>query len=104
MHVLNRPGVSVFASFTFNEFFSRSRYNKDRLQALAELVAKRSQGVLLWARFTVYEMISGLTQGEEPDSELLNESLDGMPKELEDIYTRIIRKLSPRARGLAVLV
>lgn len=82
MHVLNRPGISTFTSRTLNQFFSDARYDQNKLSTFTKTITDLSQGVFLWARFAVFEMICGLTHGEEVGSRLLNQRLKGMPKEL----------------------
>lgn len=104
MHRLNKPGIRAFTSQTLNDVVSRIQYARADLEALIDRITELSQGVFLWARFAVSQMITGLTHGEEIDTTLLWHRLDDMPRELEQIYSRIIQNSSPRARSLSTVI
>ncbi|CZR69344.1 uncharacterized protein PAC_19244 [Phialocephala subalpina] len=60
------------------------------LAQFGELIRKRSQGVFLWARFAVDEVLVGLAEGDEEEE--IWARLQALPDELEEIYARIIKR------------
>jgi len=61
------------------------------LSYISESIAKRAEGVFLWARFAIEELIQGVSEGED-HLELLNR-LDSFPQDLEDVYDRMLSRL-----------
>jgi len=61
------------------------------LSYFSESIAKRAEGVFLWARFAIEELIQGVSEGED-HLELLNR-LDSFPQDLEDVYDRMLSRL-----------
>jgi hypothetical protein len=61
-----------------------------QLTRFAERICQRSQGVFLWARFAVDEILVGVAEGDN-EAELWAR-LQGLPDELEEIYARIIKR------------
>ena len=68
-------------------------YKKSEVIKLATLIPERAQGVFLWARFAVKELLEGWSIGL--DSEQLQEKLEQIPQNLDDIYNRIVDDMSP---------
>ena len=66
--------------------------DQDRV-AFSELVAGKAEGVFLWARFAVEEVINSVLQGENLDQS--NRRLDEVPSEMNGIYTKIFGRMSP---------
>ncbi|KIW33020.1 uncharacterized protein PV07_04523 [Cladophialophora immunda] len=93
-----------FGLHVLQQFYSGQQYLQSTLQALADTVARRSQGVFLWARFATFELINGLTRGEKLGSAALMQRLDEMPQELQDIYSRIFLRSSQDGRKTAGLI
>jgi hypothetical protein len=60
------------------------------LLQFTEPVAKRSQGVFLWARFATDELLEGNANGDDSDD--LWARLEALPDELEAIYQRIMTR------------
>jgi hypothetical protein len=60
------------------------------LDALAEDVVKKAQGVFLWVRLVVDELLDGLSDGYHLEE--LRNLLAGMPKELEELYFRALTR------------
>jgi hypothetical protein len=101
MQDLNYGAIRAFALHTLHTFFSSRQYEDTALQSLATEVAQRALGVFLWARFAAYELIDGLTRGEELGSPQLETRLDAVPKEMQEIYSRIFGRLSPNDKRIA---
>ena len=62
-----------------------------QLTRFAETIRQRSQGLFLWARFAVDEILVGVAEGDN-EAELWAR-LQALPDELEEIYARIINRI-----------
>lgn len=100
MQELNFDAIKSFCLDVLKRFYSSRQYEPEALQYLAREVARRSQGVFLWARFAIYELIDGLSHGESLGSPSLERRLAAIPEELEQIYSRIFQRLAPAHRKL----
>lgn len=104
MHELNFLAINNFGLDILKQFYSSRQYDQSALQTLADDVAHKSQGVFLWARFAIFELIDGLTHGEKVGSSALEQRLNAVPRELQAIYSRIFRRCSPTHRKTAGLL
>lgn len=57
---------------------------------LIDGVVDRAEGVFLWVRLVVDELIEGLCEGDSMEE--LQDLLSGLPTELEDLYTRTLHR------------
>lgn len=73
----------------------------DRLQ-LSTGIAEKAEGVFLWARFAVKEIINGYSEGEDIGE--LNQRLEALPSDMEELYAHILRRLKSRDREEAQLM
>ena len=64
---------------------------KRGLQSLGTELVVKARGVFLWVRLVVDEIIEGLTDGKTLEE--LQQLLSEIPEELEDLYTRAIRRI-----------
>ena len=71
-------------------------------RALCDEIVNRADGVFLWARFALDELIQGFCKGESVDE--LSDRLQSVPDELEGIYKRIIDRMEPQARDEAIFM
>ena len=65
-------------------------------------IAKKAEGVFLWARFAVKEIIDGYAEGED-----MNESyqrLEALPPDMEELYAYILKRMSSRDHEEAQLM
>ena len=74
---------------------------QDRV-AFTEQVARKAEGVFLWARFAVLEVTNSVSRGENLDE--LNRRLDEVPREMNEIYAKIFGRMSPGDRQDAQLM
>lgn len=65
-------------------------------RTLCDEIVNRADGVFLWARFALDELVQGFCKGESIDE--LSARLESVPDELEGIYKRIIDRMEPQAR------
>ena len=68
------------------------------LSALIADVIERAEGVFLWVRLVVDELIEGICEGDSIKE--LQDLLSGIPSELEELYTRTLRRTN-RTRSRA---
>nr|KAK5448552.1 hypothetical protein LTR18_001640 [Exophiala xenobiotica] len=101
MQDLNDGAIRAFAFDTLSTFYSSRQFEDTALQSLAKEIAQRAFGVFLWARFAAYELIDGLSRGEELGSPQLEARLDAVPPELQKIYSRIFGRLSSDDKRIA---
>ena len=70
---------------------------------LSRIIAERSEGVFLWARFALEELRVGHCSGETFNEML--ERLDSIPNNLEEMYDRMLGRMEPLAKreGMVML-
>ena len=71
-------------------------------RTLCDEIVERADGVFLWARFALDELVQGYCKGESIDE--LSARLESVPDELEDIYKRIIERMEPQTRNEAFVM
>jgi hypothetical protein len=99
MDRLNAPGILAFVTETLKDFWCPSDFANDtELSEIAKEITERANGVFLWARFAVFEVIDGRTKGETHVE--WEERLNQVPRELEDVYSRILAARSPSEKSL----
>ena len=74
----------------------------DDRQQLSTDIAEKAEGVFLWARFAVKEIINGYSEGEDIGE--LNQRLEALPSDMEELYAHILRRLKSRDREEAQLM
>ncbi|KAI9750094.1 MAG: hypothetical protein M1835_001441, partial [Candelina submexicana] len=101
MQSFNLEGIGQYVSVTMqNVLTSTSDIETTRL--LSDDLAERAQGVFLWARFAISELILGVSDGD--DLQELQDRLRQFPPNLEQLYDRIFNKMSLEAREFASLM
>ena len=95
MSAHNASGIQSYCRLTFDGLEPVVRKHLD-ISELSYIVAKQAEGVFLWARFAMEELIQGHCEGEDMD-ELL-ERLEKVPRNLEDVYDRILSRMEPSAK------
>ena len=96
----NFEGIKQYVSRTISGLKAVAR-DKQRLEQLSADIAYSAEGVFLWARFAVFEIINGYAAGET--SSELKRRLDELPSNMEGIYARIFGRLSANDRHEARL-
>ena len=79
--------------YVLNMLDSRILPHEQDRDTFSELVAGEAEGVFLWARFSVLEVISSFSRGENLNE--LNRRLDEVPLEMNEIYSKIFGRMSP---------
>lgn len=64
--------------------------------SIAQSIAQKSEGVFIWARFAIEKVTDGVSEGLSLP--VIQERLEGMPKELEQIYSDIFANMEPEPR------
>jgi hypothetical protein len=99
MDRLNTSGILAFVTETLKDFWCPSDFTNDtELTEIAKEITERANGVFLWARFAVFEVIDGRTKGESHVE--WRARLNQVPRELEDVYSRILAARSPSEKSL----
>ena len=97
----NRQGIGAYVQSIMKEM--PSEIAKDsQWRSLCDEIVKRADGVFLWARLALDELVQGFCEGENIDE--LSDRLESVPDELEGIYKRIIDRMEPQARNEAFVV
>lgn len=98
------PGFSIH-KYTADDirFYAEGRIQADmrgtlttqgdeELSNLVERIVQKAQGVFLWVRLVVNEIVEGLCEGDTVEE--METLLSTIPTELEDLYTRTLRRSS----------
>ena len=91
----NAAGIQSYCSLTLEGLEAVNREDLD-ISQLSNTVAVRAEGVFLWARFALDELIQGHSSGETFDEKLVR--LESIPQDLEDCYDRILGRMEPLAK------
>lgn len=86
----NTSGIRSYCLLTLDGFEDLE------ISRLSDIIVERAEGVFLWARFALEEIIQGYCEGENID-ELL-ERLEKIPQSLEEVYDRMLGRMEPPAK------
>ena len=73
--------------------FTQGSNSLQRIEALAEHVTQKAQGVFIWVRLVVDRLEKGVQDGTPFST--LKEMVLAMPQELEDLYRHTLRRIEP---------
>ena len=90
MQVHNANAIEQYA-FTTMENLGVAAYERRHFSAV---IAKKAEGVFLWARFAVKEISNGCAVGE--DANELYQRLEALPPDMEELYAYIFKRMSSR--------
>ena len=91
----NQSGIQQYCQSTLEELQSLAHDHLD-VQWLSRVVAERAEGVFLWARFALEQIILGHSNGET--FEEFSKRLDQIPGQIEEIYKRMLDRMEPLAK------
>lgn len=91
----NASGIQSYCLSTLEELEPKVLEGLDILQ-VSHTIAERAEGVFLWARFALEEIIQGHCSGETPKEMLVR--LDSTPQNLEEIYDRMFHRMDAPAK------
>ena len=91
----NTSGIQAYCSLTLGELEPVVLEGLD-ISQIIQTIAKRAEGVFLWARFALDQLIQGHSSAETLDEILLR--LHSIPSELEEVYDRMLRRMEPLAK------
>ena len=97
----NRRGIHAYVQSIMNDMPSKIAEDP-QWRFLCDEIVNRADGVFLWARFALDELVQGFCRGESIDE--LSVRLESVPDELEGIYTRIIDRMEPQAKKEAFVM
>lgn len=97
MQDYNKPAIEYMVKDTIRNSVGRADFYVDHeVDELAERISEEADGVFPWARFAVKELRDGLSTCV--DLSKLQSRLKNVPKDLEDIFARILKSLQPDQR------
>ena len=91
----NRPGIRSYCLLALKSLEPRAREGLN-ISHLSQIVAERADGVFLWARFALEELILGHFSGESLEEILMR--LDSIPSDIEEVYDRILSRMELLAK------
>ena len=89
MQDYNTQGIEGYVR---NMLDSRVLPDEQDRRVFSKLVARKAEGIFLWARFAVSEVICSVSRGESLD--YLSHRLDEVPLEMNAIYSKIFGRMS----------
>ena len=75
---------------------------QDYISTLAKYLVEKAEGVFIWARFAADDLIEAVHNGDNCLE--LVERLEQLPAELEELYDRVIQRLTPKYRREGLLL
>ena len=98
MQAHNEKAIEQYASTTMEDLGvaanERRRFSAD--------IAKKAEGVFLWARFAVKEIINGHAEGEDMNE--LYQRLEALPSDMEELYAYIFKRMNSKDHDEAQLM
>ena len=91
----NSSGIRSYCSLTL-EGIEPEVCESQNISQLSDTIVERAEGVFLWARFALEELIQGYSSGETLDEILIR--LESIPTSLEQIYDRMLGHMEPMAK------
>ena len=100
IHEYTRNDIRRYANERIQkECFSDLKDNPTSVKSILDLIEKKANGVFMWVRLVVNEVVEGIDDGDTLDEiELL---LSEIPTELSELYVRAVRRV-PRRSALAI--
>lgn len=94
----NAPGIRWYCDVTLEKLQELETAVSEDLDIsrLSDDVTHRAEGVFLWARFALDELIRGFCSGETIEELLVR--LESFPGDLEDLYERMLSRIEPTAK------
>lgn len=90
MHEHNRKGINRYVSAAIRNV-RFSSLTETRLLKVSSVVARKADGMFLWARFALDEIIKSDAAGETPDE--LEIRLDALPSDMDEMYVNIFKRM-----------
>ena len=97
----NRRGIRAYVQSIMSDMPSKIAEHP-QWKTLCDEIVDKADGVFLWARFALDELVQGFCKGESIDE--LSARLDSVPDELDGIYKRIVDRMEPQARNEAFVM
>lgn len=101
MQDYNLVGIEEYVSITIKRLYLTSD-DESHLLKLVPQISKRAEGVFLWARFALPEIVGSRATGETYHEMQIR--LEALPPGMEELYNRIFNRMNPQARNTARLL
>lgn len=86
------------STYVFDSLKSRT---SPHIQPMADKIIRDAEGVFIWAKLVVKDINKGLENGD--DSQLLQDRLRSLPKELGELYARMLKDLDELYKAQAAM-
>lgn len=97
----NRVGVERYIRNAI-ENLELSPSDRSELLKLSTYIAIKAEGMFLWARLALHELIDSYAAGESLNE--LEVRLDTLPSSMEELYSRLFKRMKPQDRNNARLI
>ena len=101
MHDHNYGGIERYVSNSIKNL-RLSPDDESQLLGFSSLIARRAEGIFLWARFALPELIQSQAAGESDED--LRQRLEVLPTSMEDLYANIFQRMKVQDRQDARLL
>ena len=101
MHDHNKEAIEQYVSASIKNLHWSSE-DESRLLQLSWRIADKAEGIFLWARFALSELIESHAMGESSDE--LFRRLEALPVSMEDLYANIFSRMKSQDRDDAQLL
>lgn len=99
MDQVNRVGIETYVHRKLTDAWDpKDAEEKKVLDYAARTISDNSNGVFLWARFAVYDILDMLVVHRKVAQRWVRSALDNMPADLEARYARIFDGIPPQNR------
>ena len=89
----NMPGIEKYVTWRL----SNPRNDDEPLVQLSKSIVAKADGVFLWARFAINDLIEGSAEGEDLDQ--LRERLESLPEDLKHMYVRVLSRVKRKQQN-----
>ncbi|RTE71745.1 hypothetical protein BHE90_013849 [Fusarium euwallaceae] len=89
---LTGPDMRAHIQTTFNERVPNTKLSVKEVDALADRLLKKAEGVFLWVHLAIQSVVRGIENGDSY-SELVSR-LEQLPNALEDLYAEMWKRLN----------
>lgn len=105
MDQVNRAGIETYAHRKLTDAWDpKGAEEKEVLDDAARTISNNSNGVFLWARFAVSDILDMLVVHRSLAQGWIRSILDSMPADLEARYARIFDNINPQNRRSCAII
>ncbi|KAK9850725.1 hypothetical protein MYU51_011815 [Penicillium brevicompactum] len=102
---LTRGDITLYVERKFlnsPRFLDLLCYDQEKAEELISRITERAQGVFLWVRLVVYDLLQGIRDGD--GIQCLHQKLEGIPTDLDEYLERLFSSISPQHKREASII